>query len=418
MSDGGAAPEPSRVLSTEELRGETGVSTERLQWLIRIGVLQPPRGGLFRVGDIFRVKMVEALLDAGYKEEHIEWAVSRGGVNLDHVDNYLFLEPGPRSGRDFAELSTALQRAGGVGLPAILKLFGIPEPAPASRLAQVEEELLEQFFMGWSVAGGEETFVRAARLVGEGTRHAAMGWIELLDEEVAGPARERFLRGEVESYPQEVIDAAALLIPLVPKLMVWLAQRYVEQKVVAGIVENFERILATGGLTRAPESDVRSTVVFADISGYTRLTEEHGDEVAVRAVGSLQTTAESVATENGGRLVKMLGDGAMMFFKDPESGVRAATELVGALSYDPGIPVHAGVHLGPVIERDRDLFGGTVNLAARIASTAVPREVVVSEAVVRSVENGAVRFERSGEATLKGVAETVMLFRVSGGQAQ
>ena len=82
------------------------------------------------------------------------------------------------------------------------------------------------------------------------------------------------------------------------------------------------------------------------------------------------------------------------------------------LGADLGVPARAGVHVGPVIERDRDLFGRTVNLASRIAEAAGPGEVIVSETVTRAVPNRALRFEPMPKARLKGVAEPVPLFRV------
>jgi class 3 adenylate cyclase len=153
-------------------------------------------------------------------------------------------------------------------------------------------------------------------------------------------------------------------------------------------------------------------VVFADLSGYTRVTDEQGDEIAVRISASLQSRAEAVAAGKGGRLVKLLGDGAMLYFPEPLRGAEAALELVRNLSADLGLPARAGVHAGPVIERDRDLFGRTVNLASRLAGAAGPGDVIVSEAIVRSAPDDRLHFEPMGNATLKGFAEPVPLFRL------
>jgi adenylate cyclase len=76
------------------------------------------------------------------------------------------------------------------------------------------------------------------------------------------------------------------------------------------------------------------------------------------------------------------------------------------------LSAHAGVHAGPVIERDLDLFGRTVNLASRIADAAGPGEVLVSEAVAEAVDGATDRFERIGMVELKGIPEPVELFRV------
>src|SRR5207244_8045902 len=129
-------------------------------------------------------------------------------------------------------------------------------------------------------------------------------------------------------------------------LMAWLIDRYVEQLIVAGIVERFEEFLASRGMARPPSPGPPPAVVFVDISGYTRLTERLGDEAAVRTSGLLQELAEATAAGEGGRLVKLLGDGAMLLFGDPSRAVSAAVRVVRQLTENEGMPAHAGIDAG------------------------------------------------------------------------
>jgi class 3 adenylate cyclase len=208
-----------------------------------------------------------------------------------------------------------------------------------------------------------------------------------------------------------VREAGLLLVTLMPRLMAWLTQKYVEQRVVSGTVDGFEEYLTARGLASRGERLAPPAVVFTDLSGYTRLTEAHGDEVAAGVAATLQRRAEAVARGHAGRLVKLLGDGAMLHFPDARHAVQAGLALVGDLESDLELEARAGVAAGPVIERDRDLFGRTVNLAARIAERAGPGEVVVNEAVVQAVADGNLTFDALGEATLKGFDQSVPLFR-------
>jgi adenylate cyclase len=195
--------------------------------------------------------------------------------------------------------------------------------------------------------------------------------------------------------------------------MVWLSQRYQEQRSTASIVEGFEEFFASKGLRPPVPPTAPPAVVFVDLSGYTRLTEERGDEVAVRFASSLQREAETTATAKNGRLVKLLGDGAMLRFPDAERGLDAAVRMVRALSDEGSLTAHAGVHAGPVIERDLDLFGRTVNLASRLAESAWPGEVLVTGAVRDAVDEPTVRFESAEGTVLKGITEPTALFRVA-----
>jgi adenylate cyclase len=221
----------------------------------------------------------------------------------------------------------------------------------------------------------------------------------------------------VEQFPADVRQAGLLLVTLIPRFMAWLTQKYIEQRIVSGTVDGFEEYLAHRGLVSRGARRAAHAVVFTDLSGYTRLTEVRGDEVAAGVATTLQRQAESVARAGEGRLVKLLGDGAMLHFRDAGRAVQAALDLVAALAADPGLQARAGVAAGPVIERDRDLFGRTVNLAARIAGTAGPSQVIVSEGVVQGVGDGRFIFEDVGTAELKGITGAVPLFRVAAGDA-
>jgi adenylate cyclase len=404
----------ARTFSAEELAGEAGVSSDRIEWLLSIGILKPREPGSFRFGDVFRVKLVAALLEAGFTSEQVEWAVSERHINLDRVDEYLVVEPGPRSQRTFAEfMATAGPRAS--LLPAVYASLGLPQPDPSSPIHTDEEERLQQFLKGWSPARSDDTVIRAARLLAEGTRMATLGWVELFVEQVAGPVRERLYSGEIERSPEEARETIVTVLSLLPRMMEWLFQQYLEQRSMAGIVEGFEAFFAARGLSPSPQPSAPPAVVFVDLSGYTRLTEEHGDEVAVRFASTLQREAEAVATANDGRLVKLLGDGAMLRFPDAARGLKAALALVKALTVRSTLSARAGVHAGPVIERDLDLFGQTVNLASRLAEAAAPGEVLVSQAVRDSVDSPEMRFDQAETTVLKGITEPAPLFRAVDG---
>ncbi|HJP65690.1 MAG TPA: adenylate/guanylate cyclase domain-containing protein [Actinomycetota bacterium] len=401
-----------RTLSTAELCAETGASPDRIEWLTRIGILQPSAKDRYTFGDAFRVRMIGSLFEAGFEPEQIEAAVAHAGLNLQHVDRYVFHEPATRSGHSFADVAAELGSDGPRHLAAAYQLFGLTPPDPDSHLPADEEALLREFVEVWSL-GDEEAPLRAARLVGDGTRTATAGWADLLYEQIAGPARERWLRKEIDHYPAEVTDAVARMFRLLPRLMEWLIQRNIEQIVTSGIADNFEEVLASRGLGPPPEPPNPPAVVFVDITGYTTVTEERGDDAAVRIATGLQRRADQVAVGHGGRVVKLLGDGAMLHFRDVSGAVEAAGELVSTLSHDLGVEAHAGVHAGRVIERDRDLFGATVNLAARVAGAAGPGEVLVTERVARLAGLGPERVAEVGHAPLKGVADPVRLFRLT-----
>jgi adenylate cyclase len=149
-----------------------------------------------------------------------------------------------------------------------------------------------------------------------------------------------------------------------------------------------------------------------DVSGYTRLAEEAGDEEAAAQAARFIEVVEDVAVDFGGRLVKVLGDGVMTHFGHADEAVRAGVELVARVRSD-GLPrARVGINVGPMIRRDGDYFGAVVNLAARAADYARPLEVLVTEHVVDAWTGGEdVRFEGIGGVALKNVPRRVDLYQ-------
>jgi adenylate cyclase len=112
-------------------------------------------------------------------------------------------------------------------------------------------------------------------------------------------------------------------------------------------------------------------------------------------------------------MVKLLGDGALMKYPDAASALSGTFELVAAVG-DAGLPsAHAGIAAGRVIVRDGDVFGRTVNLAARMAEHAAPGEVLVEEGVVVVLPRGTATFEAVGRVELRGLPMPVALWRAS-----
>jgi adenylate cyclase len=173
-------------------------------------------------------------------------------------------------------------------------------------------------------------------------------------------------------------------------------------------VEHVEGALEGAGLYRRLERP--PAMCFLDLTGYTRLTEEQGDEAAAALAARLSDLVRRSAREHRGTPVKWLGDGVMFYFREPADAVLAAVEMVALLGRNRLPPAHVGVHAGPVIFQEGDYFGRTVNLAARIADYARPGEVLVSQEVVDAAAAGSVRFTEIGPVELKGVPGTLRLY--------
>lgn len=125
------------------------------------------------------------------------------------------------------------------------------------------------------------------------------------------------------------------------------------------------------------------TFLFADLAGFTALTEHQGDDAAADLAVRFCQAASRLAREHGAQVVKRLGDAVLLRGDDAAETVRLGLRLSRELTpADAFLPVHAGAHTGPATERDGDWFGAAVNLAARVADSARGGQLLVTGATV------------------------------------
>ncbi len=154
-----------------------------------------------------------------------------------------------------------------------------------------------------------------------------------------------------------------------------------------------------------------TAIVFTDIESSTASAAALGDAAWFDRLRDHDTTVRKLVAQHGGREVKHLGDGFMLTFPTAHAAVDFGASLQRAFT-DALVRVRAGVHVGPVIEEDNDIFGTTVNVAARVSAAANGGETLISEDVIALVGDASVAGPRV--ATLKGVAEPMKLYALTG----
>jgi adenylate cyclase len=173
-------------------------------------------------------------------------------------------------------------------------------------------------------------------------------------------------------------------------------------------IDHVETALEEAGL-RLPAPQRPEAVAFADLSGYTELTEVAGDEVAADTSIAFAALVGEVATEHHGTVVKLLGDGVLLHFSQPADAVRASLDLVARLPSRRLPPAHVGIEAGQLLYDEGDYFGRTVNIAARIAAQAKPGQVLAGESLAAAVEAGGFTLQEVGNYHLKGLSRPMRL---------
>jgi adenylate cyclase len=193
------------------------------------------------------------------------------------------------------------------------------------------------------------------------------------------------------------------LLPLISPLMEYVHHRYLRFYMEQDVVGHMEAELGTGTLGR-----VQLAFCFVDLTGFTRYTEEEGDEEALDLVERFVETVEATLPSEA-LMVKTLGDEVMVVSPDPVTLSEWAVGFLGLFSERPQPRV--GLHYGKAVYRDGDYFGSEVNLTHRVVARALGGEVMVTAAIVDAIgESDYLRFDPIGRVDLRGLSDPVELF--------
>jgi adenylate cyclase len=387
----------------DEAAERAGVEPEFLDRLVTLGILAEKKDG-YSQGDVRKAQLARSLEGAGIPLDAVGKAITDGALTVDFLDTPVYERLGAMS------LETFRQAHERTGIPldllmTVREALGLAAPSPDDRLR--EDELAVLPFLQLQVESGfrQASIERLLRVSGDALRRiteqeAAWWQAEVIDPAIAAG-----------KSPEDVANPtfAEEIVPLADQALSAMHRVHQAQTWTSNIVGAFEQLMQDAGihssLQRLP------AICFVDISGFTRLTQELGDDAAADLAATVARLVQRSSVKHGGKPIKWLGDGVMFHFGLPGPGVRAALEMVDALPAAGLPPVHVGLHAGPVLFQEGDYFGQTVNLSARIADYARPGEVLVTRSVVDNAHDAALRFDDVGLVELKGVAGAVPLLR-------
>jgi adenylate cyclase len=389
---------PARI-SADELARRLGVSATRVAELAAAGAIAGAADGTFDPGDVHRVRLLLAFEEAGVPLDALLAASRAGQISLRYYDE-LHPEPTPLSTRSYAAFAASLGPRRTHLMP-LFTAFGIAEPEGTTILTVEEEALITEICDVVERTGHPDLALRAIRVFSDGARRSAESALSTYGEAV------RRSGGDLDGFPEdELFDRllrpwarfARVSIPMTA----WLTGRHLSRAIDEYSMAESERILQESGYVET-RTEAPPAVAFVDLTGFTRLTEELGDEAAASLALRLGDATVDTVRTRGGRVVKLLGDGVLVRFADAEAAVDATLALLEALP-GAGLPTgHAGVASGPLIMRDGDVFGRTVNMAARISDAAPDGRLWVTEDVAAGLPRDRFLVGSPEAASLQGI---------------
>ncbi|MDQ2939193.1 MAG: adenylate/guanylate cyclase domain-containing protein [Actinomycetota bacterium] len=344
-----------------------------------------------------RLALLQELTDDGVPLEELKQAVAEDRLALLPVERVL---------RGEGERYTIEQVVEGSGVPIDLfrrqrRALGLPLP-PEDEAAFTDEDIegIKRLKAFLDAGLPEEGILQTARVIG-----MAMAQVAAVNRELIGAALMQ--PGDTERdlglrYAQAARELGPMLAPVLRDVLNLHLREQVRQDVVG------QANLASGEF--AGTSEV--TVCFADMVGFTKL----GESLSVGELGSVAGRLGELAGEvvkPPVRLVKMIGDAAMLVSTEPESLGEAALSLAEAADAEgEAFPqLRVGVAHGPAIGRGGDFYGPPVNLASRITAVARPGSLLASEEAKEAM-GGRFHYSFAGERHMKGISGQVRLFRV------
>ena len=393
--------------SRQEVAAKAGVDPDYVDRLVELGILRPGTGTTFSTGDVRRARWVRSFERAGVPLEGIAAAVRDGALSFSYLDATAFDRFAGVSTTTFRELSERT----GVPLDLLLvvrEAHGFAEPRPEDHVREDELEVVPAIELLLSSGIRPEVIERLLRAYGESLRRIVETETDWYRTEVQLPLLEGGMT-EAEMLSAQA-DIGSRMAPLMEQALLSIYHGQQEHAWNKSAVEDVEAALERAGLYRPVRR--LPAVSFLDLTGYTRLTEERGDEAAAELATRLATLVRGSSREHAGQPVKWLGDGVMFFFPNPGDGVLASLDMVEGVAADALPPARVGIHAGPVVFQEGDYFGRTVNIAARIAEYARPGEVLVSQEVVDAADLDGVGITAIGPVELKGVSEPLSLHSV------
>jgi adenylate cyclase len=376
-----------------EVARQIDVPPDTLRRWVRSGVV-PLSGGRWSPSAVAQARIVARLRERGHTMRQIRDAVQSGRLAYGYLEQLFPGGRGTHSLRDAAE-RTGLEPA---LIERIWSSLGFPS-ANRDGFTDADLDLLEYGAAVLQAGFPLVAFLQLIRVYGQALTQIADAEVKLFHLYVHEPLMRDGVPGL--EMAEEMEGLAADLLPLAAPMMDGLHRRLLHHFVEQDVVGHMEAE-ADFDLGR-----LRVAIAFADLAGYTRLTEQAGEEQALDVVERF-VAGVAVTLPDDARVIKTIGDEAMIVGSDAAALADWAVgyqRLAASARPRPRI----GIHAGAALYRDGDYYGHAVNLASRVAARAAGGEVLVTRPVVAAA-GPHLSFDRIGEVTMKGFSEPTELF--------
>ena len=386
-------------LTLREAAERAGVSPSTLRRWAESGVIPEVDGSGdgWTAAAAAHARIVARLRERGHSLDLIREASRQGRLAYGFVEELFPMD------RELRSLVEATEESGleHALIERFISSIGLP-PQTLEHLTDEDVHALQYVAAVLTAGFPLVAFLQLCRVYGQALARIADAEVRLFHIYVHEPLIREGVPGL--EMAEEMEHLARDLLPLASPLMDYVHQRFLQHYIEQDVVGHMEIELGDEELGR-----LRVAIAFADLAGFTRFTEEEGEEEALSFVERFVEGITATLPDDA-RVVKTIGDEAMVVGQD----VGALTDwAVGFMTLFPERPQpRIGIHYGATLYRDGDYYGREVNLVSRVVARARGGEVLVTDAVMEAVRDAAhLGFEGIGSVKLKGFDEPAQLFR-------
>jgi adenylate cyclase len=390
---------PNNGLSLNDAARRVGVAPATLRRWLRDGLIPQHDGNGWTTAAVGQARVVARMRERGHSLQSIRKASEDGRLAYAYADE-LFPEADHKYTLQEAARESGLE-------PALIEriITAIGFPAQAEVVSEEDLQLLRYAAAALDAGFPLVAMLQVVRVYGQATAQIADAEVRLFHLYVHEPLM-RSGSSELE-VAEEMEDLSKVLLPLASPVIDQIHQRYLQHFIEQDIVGHMESDLDG---TAADLGRIRVAIAFADLTGYTRLTEEEGELEALDALERFVEAVEATLPDSA-RVVKLIGDEVMIVGSDPSALLDWAVGFQRLQSERP-LP-RLGIHYGEALYRDGDYYGRDVNIAARITARSGGGEVLVTRPVVDHA-GPHLELDRIGEIKLKGFREPTEMFLARG----
>jgi adenylate cyclase len=362
----------------DKVASKAGCTPEQVRRFIAHGLFD---ADTINESDVNGIKLLSSFEQSGFPLDTVARMFAQEGISLGFAREMLAI-PVRMSTRTYREVNQELGFSPEFSRQIAIAL-GVPIPYPDD-LAREDDIVFLRLVAATLGAGlDEKVAIRYMRTLGRAMRTISEAQRDLFRTEVIAPLKSAGV--PLSEFLSLTARKRSALQKIGYEATLKLQARILETLVFDDVSGWLHDVLRDSGFPSATGKEAQ-VICFVDLSNYSDFVRLHGDHEGLEITEALEEAVQRNVDPNHGRVVKTLGDGILSVFFEARPAIEAARRMVSQVAAENQWSLHVGLAAGRVISRDGDVFGATVNRAARLCAQARRRSILIDEAIFRQLE--------------------------------